>query len=308
MNTTIRSYSKFLSLFFVFFLFSEITYAQEETEFVSIDGFKYHIKLGGMQHLKDSVPIVVLEMGAGSTLKSWKPIYNDLIKFAPVFAYERAGIGQSEWNNIEPTPFNAANKLKRILQGLDLKPPYILAGHSWGGVIIRAYAGHYKEDVKALVYIDPMDYEMTIEDEKSVYSSIGVNPDKALKFVEDVTNFFTKGQQMPPGISAEYDVIEEFNTTPIENRNLGKEPNLPLALFVGTKFMQPPPAPPQFEAPFEHKEWFNSSIKQRINSLSKWPFEYSDEGYLFISPKSTHYFHFGEPKMVVDMIRRFTVK
>jgi len=295
-----------LNLIFTLFLFTGITYAQKSSEFVNIDGFKFNVKLGGMEHLKDSVPIVVLEMGAGSTLKSWEPIYNDLIKFAPVFAYERAGIGESEWNDVEPTPINVANHLKKLLIKLELKPPYILAGHSWGGIIIRAYAGHFKDDVKALVYIDPMDYTMTSEDEKSIFKSIGANPEAALKFIEDVTEFFTGGQEMPPGISAEYDAIEKFNTTSIENRNLGEEPNLPMVVFIGTKIRPEPPVPPQFKKPFDFKEWFDAATKQRIESLSKWPYDYSDEGYLFISPNATHFFHYGEPEMVIKMIKKFT--
>jgi len=306
MNRIFKSHSKYLSLFFALFLLSGISFGQEPLESVSIDGFKFHVKLGGMEHLKDSVPIIVLEMGAGSTLKSWEPIYNDLIKFAPVFTYERAGIGESEWNNVEPNPINTANNLKNILTKLELKPPYILAGHSWGGVIIRAYAGHYKEDVKALVYIDPMDYTMTIEDEKSIYKNIGTNPEDALKFIEDVTEFFTGGQEMPPGISAEFDAIENFNATSIENRNLGEEPNLPMVVFIGTKIRPAPPVPPQFKQPFDYEEWFDAATKLRIESLSKWPYQYSDEGYLFISPNATHFFHYGEPEMVIKMIKKFT--
>jgi len=296
----------FLNSTFTLFLFIGITYAQKPSEFISVDGFKFNVKLGGMEHLKVSVPIIVLEMGAGSTLKSWEPIYNDLIKFAPVFAYERAGIGESEWNDVEPTPLNVANHLKKLLIELELKPPYILAGHSWGGVIIRAYAGHYKDDVKALVYIDPMDYTMTSEDEKSIFKSIGANPEEAIEFIEDITEFFTGGQEMPPGISAEYDAIEKFNAKSIENRNLGEEPNLPMVVFIGTKIRPAPPVPPQFKQPFDFKEWFDAATKQRIESLSKWPFQNSDEGYLYISPNATHFFHFGEPEMVVKMIKKFT--
>ena len=306
MKTFLNSNLKKLILFLALYSIAGLSYAQESVEFVTIDGFKYHVKLGGMEHLKDSVPIVVLEMGAGSTLKSWEPIYNDLVKFAPVFAYERAGIGESEWNDVEPTPINVANHLKKLLMELELKPPYILAGHSWGGVIIRAFAGQYKDDVKALVYIDPMDFTMTSEDEKSIYRSIGANPEDALKFIEDLTEFFTGGQEMPPGISAEYDAIENFNAKPLKSRNLGEEPNLPMVVFIGTKIRPAPPVPPQFKQPFDYNEWFEASTKQRIESLSKWPYEYSNEGYLFISPKATHFFHFGEPEIVIKMIKKFT--
>ncbi len=306
MNRIFNSHSQYLSLFFVLFSLSGISFGQEPTESVNIDGFKYHVKLGGMEHLKDSIPIVVLEMGAGSTLKSWEPIYNELTKFAPVFAYERAGIGQSEWNEIEPKPNNVAIQLKKILTTLELNPPYILAGHSWGGVIIRAYAGHFKEDVKALVYIDPMDYTMTTEDEKSIYKSIGTVPEDALKFIDELTEFFTDGQEMPPGITAEYDAIDKFNKTKVSKRQLGEEPNIPMAVFIGTKAMPAPPVPPQFKQPFDYEEWFKASIKQRVASLSSWTYDYSDEGYLFISPNATHFFHFGEPEMVIQMIKTFT--
>jgi pimeloyl-ACP methyl ester carboxylesterase len=302
-NTTdLMKYFLFLGLC----LITQSIFAQDSTESVTIDSTKFNIKLGGLEHIKDSVPVVVLEMGAGSSLKSWEPIYNELIKFAPVFAYERAGIGQSEWNDIEPTPFNVANQLKKILSKLDLKPPYILAGHSWGGVIIRAYAGHFKEDVKALVYIDPMDYTMTTEDEKSIYKSIGTDPEDALKFIDELTEFFTGGQEMPPGITAEYDAIDKFNKTEVSKRQLGEEPNIPMAIFIGTKAMPAPPVPPQFKQPFDYEEWFKASIKQRVASLSSWTYDYSDEGYLFISPNATHFFHFGEPEMVIKMIEKFT--
>lgn len=295
-------------LFVVSTMKAQTGIAKDSSEFVEIDGYKYHIKLGGLNHLKDSVPVVVLEMGAGSTMKSWDPIFNDLVKTAPVIAYERSGIGESEWNNIEPTPLHVSQQLRKILKKINLPPPYILAGHSWGGVIIRAYAGNYKDEVKALVYIDPMDYEENVEDEKAIYTAIGVDPDKALKFVEDVTEFFTTGKEMPPGIAAEYQAIDEFMKTKLERRGLGKEPNLPMAVFIGTKARPEPPVPPQFEKPFEFNDWFNSSMKQRIQSLSKWPYNYSNEGYFIISPRATHYFHYGEPEMVIEMITRFVNK
>lgn len=109
-NTNLMKYLFILGLI----VFTQSVFAQDSTEFVTIDNTKFHIKLEGLEHIKDSVPIVVLEMGAGSTLKSWEPIYNELIKFAPVFAYERSEIGQSEWNEIEPTPYNVANQIYRI--------------------------------------------------------------------------------------------------------------------------------------------------------------------------------------------------
>jgi pimeloyl-ACP methyl ester carboxylesterase len=298
-----------IGLFFVLFpIKAQNDILKDSCQFIDIEGYKYHVKLGGREYLKDSIPVVILEMGAGSTMKTWDPIFNELTKIAPVIAYERSGIGESEWNNIIPTPINVTQQLRKILKKLNLPPPYVLAGHSWGGVIIRAYAGYYRNEVKALVYIDPMDYEMTVEDEKDIYNELGVEPEKALKFIQDVTQFFTGGRDIPPGIAAEYEAIELFMETDYEKRGLGKEPNLPMVVFIGTKTLPEPSVPSHFEKPWDHKDWVYTATKQRIESLSKWPYNYSDQGYLFLSPEATHYFHFGESKMVIEMIERFVNK
>jgi pimeloyl-ACP methyl ester carboxylesterase len=69
-------------------------------------------------------------------------------------AYDRAGQG---WSDVSPnprTPVHLAGELKALLGKLDLHPPYILVGHSFGGLLTLIYAGCHPEEVAGIVLID----------------------------------------------------------------------------------------------------------------------------------------------------------
>lgn len=275
----------------------------DSIQLVEIDGYKYHVKLAGLQHLKDNTPAIVLELGAGSTIETWNTIFDDLAKVAPIFAYERSGIGESDWNQLEASPKNAITVLHKILTKLEIPPPYVLVGHSWGGVIIRSYAGHYPSEVKALAYIDPTDFNLYLEDFNQIYMNLGVEPEVGNKFFDDIENFYSQEMNMPIGIKAEIDFAANFIKLKNEERNLGSEPSLPTVVFVGSKYSDPPPLPPSIRAPFSDKDWFRASMEQRISSLSKIATSVP-EGYFLVYPSASHYFHLDEPEIVIEMITR----
>ena len=74
---------------------------------------------------------------------------------APVVAYDRAGLGRSEWDDTSPTPRHVADRLRRVLRQIGADPPYVLVGFSWGGMLARYFAGYYPSDVVGLVFVDP---------------------------------------------------------------------------------------------------------------------------------------------------------
>ena len=89
------------------------------------------------------------------SLEVWGTIPDSVAKFARVFLYDRADIGKSDLSHNERTIPNIVSELKNILMDQNLDPPYILVGHSMGGMIIRYFASIYPDDVKGLLLLDP---------------------------------------------------------------------------------------------------------------------------------------------------------
>ncbi|MCR8666213.1 alpha/beta hydrolase [Aestuariibaculum sp. M13] len=275
-------------------------------QFVEIDGYKYHVRIGGQEHLEHGIPVVVLEAGFGNW--NWGTIFDDIAKTAPVIAYERSGIGQSEWNEMEYTTLNVVHILRKILQKLELPPPYILAGHSWGGVLIRTYAGHFPDEIKALVYIDSTDF--TTPRDHAILVEMGVDTTGIAAFAKKYKeNDIKKAQSFPPGYREEWIYISElFFDFQGDDIGFGSTPKIPIAVFVGTKTPEPELIPTvTSENPLEKAiysiEYHEAGQKERIQACTEWISE-SPEGYLIVSPKAGHYFHLDEPQLVVEMIKR----
>lgn len=97
---------------------------------------------------------VVFENGLGGTLDWWAKVFPELAKDTSVFAYNRPGYGRSE---LMPTPRDGAHvvdELRALLQSKGIKPPYVLVGHSLGGLYMQLFARRYPEEVGGLVLVD----------------------------------------------------------------------------------------------------------------------------------------------------------
>jgi pimeloyl-ACP methyl ester carboxylesterase len=99
-------------------------------------------------------PTVVFENGPGGIGVDWTLVATEASRFATTIAYDRAGLG---WSEPSVGPRDIATlvaELKQTLEGAEAPAPYVLVGHSYGGLIVRAYAYTYPEDVAALVLVD----------------------------------------------------------------------------------------------------------------------------------------------------------
>lgn len=109
--------------------------------------------LTGMQ-TPSSVP-VVLQAGLGDGMAVWASLIPGLERSSPVFAYDRPGYGDSDSVTGPRDPCSIASEERRLLLAAGLHPPYILVGHSLGGLYQYAYAKLYPEEVAALLLLDP---------------------------------------------------------------------------------------------------------------------------------------------------------
>ncbi len=123
---------------------------QGQERFVNVDGQNYRIKEYGAGKIT-----VIFESGMSDSLEVWGSIPDSVARFAHVFLYDRAYIGKSGTSRVERTIPNMVGELRSILKDQNLKPPYILVGHSLGGLITRYFAGNYPDEVKGLLLLDP---------------------------------------------------------------------------------------------------------------------------------------------------------
>lgn len=120
-------------------------------QLVDVGGFKLHINAVGQQNSK---PILVIESGAGAPSEYYYWLGELLKDSVRVVRYDRAGIGYSESSDQPRDPETIAKELHELLERSGEKPPYVLAGHSYGGHYIRAYKQLYPNEVVGMVLLD----------------------------------------------------------------------------------------------------------------------------------------------------------
>jgi pimeloyl-ACP methyl ester carboxylesterase len=99
-------------------------------------------------------PVVVLDAGLGDWSPSWIPIQRRLASLTTTCAYDRAGYGFSQASRLPRTSMEIARELHALLIAAKLPPPYVLVGHSFGGLNQQAFAEMYLPYVAGLVQIE----------------------------------------------------------------------------------------------------------------------------------------------------------
>jgi pimeloyl-ACP methyl ester carboxylesterase len=101
-------------------------------------------------------PTVVFESGIGATNLNWRRVQESVAQFTGTASYDRGGLGWSTPCRTARTPSNIAAELHEMLERGGIKPPYILVGHSFGGLVMRRYTLDYPAEVAGLLLVDPM--------------------------------------------------------------------------------------------------------------------------------------------------------
>lgn len=103
----------------------------------------------------DGAPTVVLQSGLGDGLSVWQAVQQRLPGTLSSIAYDRPGYGRSEPVDGDRSPCTIAAELHEMLLRSGRRPPYVLAGHSLGGLYQAAYAQLYPDEVAGLVLLEP---------------------------------------------------------------------------------------------------------------------------------------------------------
>ena len=118
-------------------------------QFVEVDGLRMHLVCIGQ-----GSPTVVLDSGLSNSWLHWYKVQPEVAKFARVCSYDRAGLG---WSDPRPGPRTSkviAEELHTLLRNAHVAPPFVLVGHSIGGLNMQMYASLYHSEVSGMVLVD----------------------------------------------------------------------------------------------------------------------------------------------------------
>jgi pimeloyl-ACP methyl ester carboxylesterase len=138
------------------FSIAQLIYSRSESSkykpignIVHINSHRIHAIVSGQ-----GTPTVILESGMGGCSLDWSLVQPQISDLATVLSYDRAGFGWSTSSHEQQTCKEYVEDLRQVLSKLNLKPPYILVGHSYGGLIMRLFASVFSSEVAGLILVD----------------------------------------------------------------------------------------------------------------------------------------------------------
>ena len=219
-------------------------------------------------------PATVLLSGAGMDVDSWFKVLPEIASSGTVIAVDRLGVGMSDKPTEPQTGEVIVAALRALLGQAGVAPPYVLVGHSLGGLHVELFARRHPDEVGGVVLI-----EAASPDEASDPPS----QSGLARLLDSVVG----GIDRLRGRSRGFDEVDNVRDSVGQIRAAPPFPDVPLVVVTGGKRMRLVP-----EAAFEtHQE------AQRERAAL------SPQGRQVIALKSGHFPQLQEPDVVVAAIR-----
>src|SRR5262249_21063028 len=117
--------------------------------FVDVGTQRLHISCAG-----HGTPTVVFDSALAGSVLSWIFIQPEVATFTQTCSYDRAGHGWSEAGPMPRTLSRSVDELHTLLQRAKVPPPFVLVGHSYGGLVAQLYISRYPDEVAGIVLVD----------------------------------------------------------------------------------------------------------------------------------------------------------
>jgi pimeloyl-ACP methyl ester carboxylesterase len=226
-------------------------------------------------------PTVVLESGFGHSSSAWARVQPEVAKFARVCSYDRAGLGGSDPAPAPRTAVAFTEDLHALLSNAKVPGPYVLVGHSLGGILARLYASYYPAEVAGMVLVDSAH-----EDE----------PDRGLALIPaDTLKQMLKGAKpedlviRTPGESLDHCSLRGLMNA------LHWRADIPLVVLTQGLPYRPEDYPDPSLAP----KYYQLHLELQRDLVRR-----SARGRQVMAEKSGHLIHQDQPELVVNAIRQ----
>jgi pimeloyl-ACP methyl ester carboxylesterase len=133
-------------------------HTDETTEMIDVGGRRLALTSSG-----SGSPAVILETGLGAESDEWATVQRGVAHFTRVCRYDRAGRGSSDGAALPRCADDMVDDLRALLCKAQIPQPYVLVGHSFGGLLARRYASRHRGEVAGVVLVDSMHEDQFVE-------------------------------------------------------------------------------------------------------------------------------------------------
>lgn len=277
---------------------------------VDVGGFDMHIQCMGQ-----GSPTVILEAASNEFSVQWASVQPRVAMYSRVCTYDRAGLGWSARGSKPRTSAHMVKELHTLLQNANEPGPYVMVGHSFGGLNSRLYSHQYPDEVKGMVLVDSAheDQHQKIPELQDVgkkmvllfkvmqvaheIGALAVSPeaipDNGLKgdaldqyrAILATKDYFKTAEEEAKALS---DSLNELKQADLSN--LG---DMPLVV-VSRGMVAPLLGMSDAELPAYESKWKN--LQRQLVDLSS-------NGRHIEALESSHFIHLSEPQLVVRAVR-----
>lgn len=219
-------------------------------------------------------PTVIFEAGLGDTSETWAQIQPSVAQLTQTISYDRAGLGQSESAPKPRTCQDMVDDLSALLKNAQISPPYILVGHSFGGMLVRLFASQRSKDVTGMVLVDG-----THEDRTAGFE----------KVLSDELIARNRAYLLDPSRNSEF-----IDHIPSEQqvRNARKQFDFPLVVLTRGLLDEPDAV------------WPSADLQRVEGDLQRDFLKLSPNSSLVMADQSGHYIQHDQPELVIDAITK----
>ena len=239
-------------------------------------------RAGALEYvLSGEGPAIVLLNGAGVTLEGWRALYPGIERIGTVFAWNRLGVIGSDQPQRVQNGAAVIASLRELMSYAGLQPPYVLVGHSLGGLYANLFARLHPQEVAGVLFL-----EATHPDDHAVLRQHETQLGRALSKVFSIPQWLFK-----PNLHSE---IEGVGESAEEVESAGPFPPIPVSVVTGgaapPKWLMSPAA---LEAKRAHQE-----------ALAR----LSPHGEQIVASRSGHFPQVSEPDLVLDVLRKLVTR
>jgi pimeloyl-ACP methyl ester carboxylesterase len=231
-------------------------------------------------------PTVVLETGLGADSHEWSKVYQGIEGVTRVLSYDRAGRGASDAAPGQRDALQMVSDLHHLLQVADIPGPYILVGHSFGGLLMRLFAHQYGASVVGVVLVDSM-HEDQFDLLGPLFPPASPSEPPALR---NVRTFWSGGWRDPNATVERIDLVSSTD----QGRKIVSLGSIPVHVIVAGAFLNQPSLPQEHRATLQRR-W--EDLQRRFLGLSS-------NATCSVVRSSGHFIQRDDPGAVIGIIQK----